>query len=613
MIVCAGCGEVELIYVLACGDAAVGKSKVLLYSGRELTALKAEVNEVDANFKQLTDAKSNGNPDRVIVAQEHLAVFLQSYIDPETSLPGKHLVQAYALHIKRWIYVRSDKLHEHWKSYDIDESLTKEKDIEGGKQLDRSALREAFQKASDDIKTDLAKGISYKGQIAKGEVEGSITDLWEASWLKWVDAVNDSLTYSRGGARHDLSAGAQLLRGYADFNLQLGHNPKDSSYGMTGSAGAKAVLAEASATFNGYLPAREGWHALMNYTSERGSEAGRERELNFGYFRGNLEIKTEGMLGASLMGTAGIKYTPLQDGTVLAQPDSAGTKGKVALEAFAGVEAGGSVTGSLEWQNPGLVIDEGAVQEAGWAAVVSVGLGIGISFGIGGEGELKIGVTGGRLTFRCKAQLVMGAGGSGDITGTIGFDTMFDFLKYVYNQLKDEDFSYLDFMDEDAFHVVVAFALAHIEGIGDVAIASAEALNALLTAASQPFSRARDARNYAIKIKQRPHALIFSPPEVKGAVLHKLSERYTFSFEEHQEAAILTVLGTVQTQREWSQIVERINPLGAKTSEAAGMMRLNRIMDGGSQRKMDTLIRAINSLPPATMLAGQPVRVRTLA
>lgn len=118
---------------------------------------------------------------------------------------------------------------------------------------------------------------------------------------------------------------------------------------------------------------------------------------------------------------------------------------------------------------------------------------------------------------------------------------------------------------------------------------------------------------YATTIMSRPAAMIFASPEAKGAILYKLSETYLFSFEERQEAAILTVVGTVQSQREWSLIIERISQGGRTTSAGAGLARLRYILDGGSARSFETIIRAIGSLPSNTMYAGTPVNVRNLA
>lgn len=613
--ICVECGHFELYYVLACGDSQVGESQVLLFAGEELKALQQEIRTVDQAFGKLDTAKAEGEPDDVVEAQDHLAKMLKTYIAPNSFLPEKHLVQAYSVNAKRWTRIRSDKMRNHWRSYKVHKSLLDAKEAgQGLKQLDRAALSKAFRDVSKKVRDDIKSGITYKAQVAKGSVSGSITDVWDANWLKWVDAVNDSLTYSGSSAHHDLSAGAQLLRGYAGYGVTLGYDPKKNSYGLTGTAEARAILAEAKATFDGYIPHRDGWHALINFSSETASQAGQQNSLDFGYFRGKVTIGVTAMLGASIFGTAGIEYSPGPNGSVLAKPSMAGAKGQVSAGAFAGVEAGGSVTGALEWQNPGWRKDEnGPVQNAKWAAIISIGVSGAANAGIGAEVDFMITFENGKFMFRCKAQVVIGIGAKGGLTGTVGFGTMYDFIMYVYHQLKDNNYAILKHISKEAFDAIVKIVMYAVE-FGVEAIRHVEArIDQIIATAMAPIRAANEAEAYARKIKARPEALYFAPPEAKGAILYRLSETFTFSFEEHQEAAILVVIGTIQTQREWEQIVERITPTGSKSSAAAGMARLNWIMDGGSQRKFNQMIRFINSLPPRTRMAGEPITIRNFA
>ena len=614
MSVCVECGDFELFYVPSCGDSAVGDSDVLLFAGEELTGVNAEIREMDGVFGDLDAAKNQEDPDLVIQAQEALAKMLKTYVKPGVHLPDKHLVQMYSLKGKRWTRVRSDKMRNHWRRYRIGKDMLEAQGGAGSKgQLPKSRLVEAFKEVGKKVQDDLKGGITFRNQIAKGSVSIGILELFDESWAKWIDAVNESLTYSDAGANHDLSAGAQLLRAYAGFGVNLGYNPKTQSAGLTGHAEARAILAEAKATFQGYAPHRDGWHALISYGAPQASEAGNQKELNFGYFRGKLTITTHAMLGASIFATAGIEYKSEDNGSIMVKPSMAGAKGEAAVGAFAGVEAGGSVKGSLEWLNPGLIVDGQPVTNPDWAPILEVGVALAGNAGVGFKGEFKIFYEGGRFVIKCQAKLVIGLGAKGSLSGTIGFDTIYDFIMYVYNQLKDNDFSYLEFMEGNAFNSVIAIVLYGIENGVDAMRFVGNQVDALVTAIGNINEAADEAEAYAKKIKAKPSALFFAPPEAKGAVLHRLSETFWNSFEEHQEGAILTVVGTVQTQREWEKIVERISPTGAKTSAAAGLRRLNYIMDGGSQRKFTQMLAVIAALPPRTMYAGTPVLVQTVA
>ncbi|MDO5604391.1 MAG: hypothetical protein Q4G25_04420 [Paracoccus sp. (in: a-proteobacteria)] len=611
MSTCVECGDVELFFVLACGDSAVGESKILLYSGNELRELKREILEMDRAFGALDRATSSGNPEQVVEAQNHLAEMLKDYIDPSEHLPTRHVVQTYSLSGKKWTRIRSDKMRNHWRSYPIDRALLRALQRGDRSQLDRVSLRNAFTSASRKIRDDLGQGITFKGQLARGQVSGSVSDLWDNSFTQWIDAVNDSLTFSDAGANHDLSAGAQLMRAYAGFGAQLGYDPKKSTYGLSGNAEARAILGEAKAQFDGYVPHRDGWHAMIPFQSTRASDAGRYQELNFGYFRGRLTIKASAMLGASIYGTAGIEYK--KAGNILTvMPAAADAKGEIAVGAFAGVEAGGSATGAAEWRNPG-IIDVQSQQEitpAGWRELFKVGATGMASAGAGAEANFRITYEGDKFMFRCEARLVWGIGAKGGIEGEVGLGAIREFVAYVYHQLKDNDFAFLDFIAQEAFNMIVGLLLLALDRGTELAQLAAAPFRAAVNAIRADFANAAEAEAYARRIKARPLELIFSPPEVKGAVLYRLSQTFWSSREEHQEAAILAVVSTMQSKREWEQVQERITPTGTKTTAAAGLARLRYILDGGSYREFQRLHEAINRLPSRTLAYGAPVLVQ---
>lgn len=619
MSICVECGEYEIIFVPACGDPAVGEAKVLLYCGTERSDILREIRDMDEAFGALDQARNADDPDLTIQAQDQLARMLGDYIDPSANLPTKHMVQAYSVTGKRWTRIRSDKMRNHWRSYDLPKSLLEAQTGSGASELDTGGLQSAFGNIRDQIKNDLTSGIGFNAQFAKGQISGSITDLWDANWLKWVDAVNDSFVYADAGSHYDLSAGAQLLRGYAGFNVNLGNNPETGGWGLSASADARAILASAQARLSGYAPHRDGWHALMEYADPNPSNQGRQASLDFGYFRGRLTINVSSMLGASIMGTAGIEYVPdNQTGVTKVLPAAAGSYGGVSASAFAGVEAGGNVEGAIEWLNPGLREDLGngtyrVVEGADWAVFFQFGVGIAANAGAGFELTLRITYEKGKIMIRAAAQLVIGVGAKGEVSGTLGAGALLDFIKYLYVQLKDNDFSYLDFIEEAAFDAIVGVTLYAIEFGLDAAEALGEGIADAWEGLIGVFSAPADAEAYARKIKARPTELIFATPEVKGAVLYRLSETYFFSFEEHQEAAILTVIGTMQSKKEWDKVIARVSEGGRDVGREEGMRRLNWIMDGGSQDSFDTLVRALDNLPAATMYAGEPVTFRNLA
>ncbi len=601
MSICVECGDLELFYVPSCGDPAVGDSVVLLFGGPDRIVVNAESVLIDNLFKDIENAQRGENPEAVIAAKDALAKTLDGYV-PQTggALPSKHLVQAYSIRGKRWTYVRSDKMRNHWRSYQVDKSLLEARKQGSTAQLERGALRQAWSDISQKLKDDLSKGISVKGTLLKGNVSGSITDVWDANWLAWVDAVNDSLVYSNSDhPNFDVSAAAQLFRGYAGFSFNLGYNPNTNAYGLSASGNARAVLAEAKADLRGYLPDRDGWHALWTFKegdpSQGPSSTNAEHQLDFGYFRFRAEIAVDAMVGASVMGTAGIEYVPKQDGKVKGKGSSAGGKGEIAAGAFAGVEANAGVKGGLEWDNPE---ERHNRQEHGWSTVFDVGVQIAANAGIGAEAHFKIEIddTTGKLYVRAGAQLVIGVGAKGGFTAAVGIATVGDFIVYIYHQLVANDFSLLRFISRAAFEAIKALAYYLIVKPAEyLAREVGELVQAAIVEVRALFSGPAEAEAFARRIQARPELLTFAPPETKGMILYRLGERFTLSWEEYQEGAILVVMDSIQSRREWAQVIERVSPTGAKTGRAAGMARLNAVLDGGSQRKFDQKVHEIET------------------
>ncbi|WP_281858341.1 hypothetical protein [Litoreibacter halocynthiae] len=591
MSICIECGTTKILYVSSCSDAGVGDSKVLVWGWPDAVEINAEEALIADHFKSIEDARRAEDPDSIAAAQDALATLLKEHI-PQTSdaRPSQHLVQAFDIIGKKWTYIRSDKMRNHWRSYDVDKSLLEARTVGSAndpKQLERGRLASAWDAVSEKLTDDLRQGFrgpDGKGELLKGTVSGSITDLWKNNWTSWVDAVNDSLLYSKAGANYDLSAAAQVFRGYAGFDVTLGYNPNTGTYGLAASGNARAVLAEAKADLTGYLPDRDGWHALIDWADGNPSQAGSESQLDFGYFRFRAQIGVDAMVGASIMGTIGIEYVPKTDGKVSGKGSSAGGKGEIAAGAFAGAEASAEVKGGLEWDNPEKRASNSG--QHGWANVFEVGVQIAANAGIGVEAHFKIELDSstGKLYARCGAQLVIGVGAKGGVTAAVGLNTIYDFVMYIWQQLSSNNFSLLNFITKAAFEGICQLAYMLIvkpaEALGR---AVGELVRHAIEFATRPWRDAQDKEDFARNVQRNTTMLLHAPPEVKGRILYELGENH-WGFDEYAEGAILVVMDSLQSSREWAQVVERIGPNGIKVGKTAGLARLYNVLDGGSLR-----------------------------
>ncbi|WP_298262168.1 hypothetical protein [uncultured Litoreibacter sp.] len=599
MSICMDCGDIEIFYVPSCGDPAVGSSVVLLFGGDQaLAELNAEITAMEAAF----DALQTATPDANTAGDPHdaLANMLKDYIDPAGALTSKHVVQVFNVRSRKYNYIRSDKMRNHLRSYQVRPQLLEPRQVGSNtdpKQLDKPSLIAALSGVKEQLASDLASGVQAEGTLIQGNVSGSLSKIWDGSFARWVDGINNSLLVSKSGDNYDLSAGAQLMRGYAGFKVNLGHNPSENSYGLSLGGNARANLAEAKAELTGYLPDRDGWHALLDLGgdgSSNGQTGNSQTQLDFGYFRFKAQISADAMVGASIMGNVGIEYKPEADGKVMGRGSDANGKGGVAAGAFAGVEAAAEVKGGLEWDNPEKRQSSG---RHGWATVFEVGVTIAANAGIGASAEFNIEYyePTGKIYVRGGAQLVIGVGAKGGITAALGLNTIADFIMYIFHQLVANDFAKLNFIAPKAFKAIQDLALFVLLAPARLTMDIGRAVIVAARAVTEMFKDAQEAEDFARRIQARPDILTFGPPETKGMVLYRLSETFVNSREEYQEGAILVVMDTIQSRREWEQVIERVSQDGSKTGKAAGMARLNYVLDFGSQRKFTEKVLEIES------------------
>ncbi|UWZ79772.1 hypothetical protein L9S41_19155 [Geoalkalibacter halelectricus] len=182
-------------------------------------------------------------------------------------------------------------------------------------------------------------------------------------------------------------------------------------------------------------------------------------------------------------------------------------------------------------------------------------------------------------------------GGGGGFVFSVHGNTIAEFCLFVYHQLKNNDFSFLDFMTPRAFeyfqtlrtYVLLAggtLRTAYERGevfwdiMAERIASSLRLLFEIPEKIASSIQTEAQARQDALELADRILApesrelILFLPPEGKGQLLYALCKRHwPFPFRaERQEDAILVILGTIQTWREYKEILEHLSIDGSRQS-----------------------------------------------
>jgi len=436
---------------------------------------------------------------------------------------------------------------------------------------------------SQKIKDQLTQKI---GQIQMNfpYTSGNIAGLFDESWGRHLDDFNNRLQWSKNKYKNpkdvnvDFSAHAQLFRYYAGASLGIGYDPTKGKVGLKGEAQASLRLLEGRAQMDNFWPNEKGHPFIFNDG---------KNELDLGFFRSKLSFDLSGFLGASCLGSVEMCIELENRETLL----TGGAK------LFAGIEIGVGLTGAIEWDNP----EKRVNGKPAWSAFFTVGYCMSGNFGVLLEANLKIGIENDRFIFKAKAGAAVGAGFSGMISGTIDAGSIWTFIQFIYHKLKDTNFSFLNFIEREAFIYLTKINLYIIEKgeqfleIGkNIMKKGEEVIEEIEKEIEQYFKKLykdiddwwrersrkkENAENLAERINNNSEILKYTTPEAKGIILYTLTPTFVESFEESQEEAILSVLSWIQTYEEYYKVCNRMTEDGEKIFEDDEAMRWEQIPD----------------------------------
>ncbi|MFH7826717.1 hypothetical protein [Kluyvera chengduensis] len=321
-----------------------------------------------------------------------------------------------------------------------------------------------------------------------------------------------------------------------------------------------------------------------------------------------------------LMGnrTPGSRFATRKKGVTIKDSKEKPHALEVKGEAFGGAKVGGSLGGALQWLKPfdSLVdelpnmlhtfgLDSPALEQiilpvqqsekkkdaqlGKFTDFASLTVGGDAELGVGLSGEFRVRFVKGRFRFHIKGSLCLAAGAKGEVEGEISPELFGEFAIWVIYQLYGIDYKHLTIITSEAF-----MALSYMLVMGGKNIykyyydeLSAEIANVkqdfidFIDEMSNEFIDARsqsiERNNFADVINANPGSVYLFSPEAKGIALYVLTgdgaydridinnqgDGFFPDTNKNRKTAVLYILSSIQTKREWKKVLTRITKDGS--------------------------------------------------
>jgi len=470
-------------------------------------------------------------------------------------------------------YVRSDKIRSHWRKYQLSE-------------VDKESGEASFIKYTDKEVTGVdADGNETKKTVRTGKIdpEELSKQLKEASHnLKikdelledsnvvltdWAKKMNKGLTWPTESDKPedestyhqyvDISTQAQLMRYSQGAGLSAEFNPLHKKAAAKMEGHSTFALGEAKASAELFIPDRLGTALLFPARASAGAPGG---VCNMGAIRYVINAVLSGNAGASLGIELGIqadfsdemakgygikgspaKLTPppppgqRQVNLTLPQPD---VKAGGEIGAFAGIQAGGNVSGAIEWFDPHPEEDKKIAHDSSkqivnkekkFTAIAKLNLGVTAQAGAGGSAIFYVTYINSRFRIYCKAALCWGVGAKGSLGFEVDGNSFAAFMKGFMYMLRNVDYQKLeDMMHPGSFQALCAIPIilaargvqAGIDTVSSMGNEVTDVLNSLKEAHNNEDKRVRLMES----IINNPDQFKYTPPETKGSIIAQLMD-----------------------------------------------------------------------------------------
>lgn len=466
-------------------------------------------------------------------------------------------------------YVRSDKIRSHWRKYKLSEADKKS----GEASFIKYENKEITGTDADGNRT--VKTVRT-GKIDTGKLKKQLKDAWVSLKFTdelledsnrvltdWAKKMNKGLTWPGESDKPDdesvyhqyvdISTQAQLMRYSQGVGLSAEFNPLEKKASAKMDGHASFALGEAKASAELFIPDRLGISLLFPARASASAVGG---ICNMGAIRCKINAVLSGNAGASLgieLGIEadfskemakgyGIKGRPAKlvppplpgqrtINLTVPQPDiQAG--GEIGV--FAGVQAGGNISGTIEWFDP---YPESNVEhkedksivarERKFTAIATLSVGTAAQTGAGGTAAFYVTYVKSRFRIYCKAGLCWGVGAKGSLGFEVDGNTFAAFIKGFMYMLRNADYRKLeDMMPRDSFRALCAIpillAARGVQMGTDIIFSTCDRVTDILNKLESELSN-EDKRVMLMKsIISNPDQLKYTPPETKGSIIAQL-------------------------------------------------------------------------------------------
>ncbi|PSW69197.1 hypothetical protein C9J41_21330 [Photobacterium sp. GB-50] len=280
----------------------------------------------------------------------------------------------------------------------------------------------------------------------------------------------------------------------------------------------------------------------------------------------------------------------------------------VSAEGFAGAQAGGQLSGKVEWLIP---------QKTGttdFSALVEIKAEGNVAFGLGAGVDFQVRLDRGSLEIHCCARLVWGPGASGGFGTSIDFSQLFELAKIIWESIDTIGYRIMGNINEEAYTYLSraafsAFTEKDFKPIKDAIEIGTKDIDDWwryrLREVKNNLFISDEAKRITKRILDRNVlsgvSLRILPPETVGMMLNTLVHTYVFNREERQEKAICLLLaGAIRSWRKFVEVLAHMNEKGEKqtTDDALvkNLQRINYILDGDQQKEFNQWIAQLASV-----------------